>query len=192
MQGDKDAKLLSVLTQADASLAGGQANDTIIFCSDEARVLHVGNALTHNGRAPLLLHSSLTDQQRADLLGELFRQYDGAAKAKPAARHDTRRRFGTAFPPAGLERSQFLHWDFVRNFFPHNSGRVSLGIPLDQDLSITALMKQVEAKGQNAWRAMLVAFDLVDYPISSPLKAMQSRLLPKACYGAALLVVRGD
>lgn len=41
-----------------------------------------------------------------------------AAKAKPAARHDARRRFGTAFPPAGLERSQFLHWDFVRNFLP--------------------------------------------------------------------------
>ena len=46
-----------------------------------------------------------------------------AAKAKPAARaakqaHVSRRKFGTALPPAGLAQSQFLHWDFLANFLP--------------------------------------------------------------------------
>ena len=37
---------------------------------------------------------------------------------------------------------------------------------------------------------MVVAFDLLNFPIAAPLTAWHARLLPKATYGAALLLVR--
>ena len=69
---------------------------------------------------------------------------------------------------------------------------VGLGIPMDEDVSMSGLMLQTEHRGDHGWSRALTAFRMLGLPPCAAIATLQSRVLPTACYGAALLIVRPD
>ncbi|CAK0856089.1 unnamed protein product, partial [Prorocentrum cordatum] len=69
---------------------------------------------------------------------------------------------------------------------------VALGLPMDPAGRLTELLQQEEGRAIAAWGSALLGIELVGLPLRAALAALGGRVLPRACHGASLLVVRKD
>ena len=67
-----------------------------------------------------------------------------------------------------------------------------LGIPVDVHMRLRPLLRQVEDRGHRGLEMCLATMEPAGMPICAILRALQTRILPKACHGAIFLLVRPD
>ncbi|CAK0820418.1 unnamed protein product, partial [Prorocentrum cordatum] len=70
--------------------------------------------------------------------------------------------------------------------------RVALGIPIEAGARMIGLMRRIEGRAQTAWDSALMDIELLGLPLQAALASLRGRVQPRACHGAALLLVRGD
>jgi hypothetical protein len=97
----------------------------------------------------------------------------------------------------GAGKTEFQSVGFHENrSMPSGAGSVQkalihkgLGLPLEDDLSFRALLKQVESRAVGTWQATLVAIEVLGLPAWVAIASLDARVLPKACFGAELLIL---
>ena len=93
----------------------------------------------------------------------------------------------------GFEDQRSLcHADLTASSSSCVDAHICLGVPLDPEIRMHLLMRQIQSRGVFVWNGTMVAMALLRLPAMAMLAALHSRVLPKILYGCEFVETRHD